>query len=131
MNESRIAKKIFELSIPAAVAMEHNVLIEKMTPSYFEGNKARKEDLKCSTSRLFLINSIISRYYENVYPGKGTILLDFSYKILRPVNSDNLYRVEIGFPIINSNQKFYESLVKILDSNENVCLFAYYKLTRK
>ena len=77
-----------------------------------------------------MVAQVLSNYYLTEFPGKGTELTSNSDIFLRPIEIDQAYRVRISFPIHDDQTGNYKSLVKIIDSNGNICVFSYYDLIK-
>ena len=78
-----------------------------------------------------LINSIVSKYYLGEFPGNTTVITRNSNKFIKPIYFDRAYNIEISFPFVDNNSGIYKSLVKLLDSSGEICLFSYNELTKK
>ena len=131
INASKTDKKIFKLTISPddAVKYESSIGIENCL--LFDNEPVNGAKSKADTAYLALIIYLLSQYYNEVYPGEDTVLLDCSYKLLKPFHLDRNYNIEIAFPVINFEENSYLLLAKILDSGGNICLFVYLRLARK
>lgn len=98
---------------------------------HFSDECAQKLGLNKRIAHGLISNSIISKYIGTIFPGHGTLFLGYSYKFLKPLYVEDEYKVIITFPIIHKKKGIYKSLVKILDHENNLCLFSYSDLYKK
>ena len=126
MNASQIKKELFELTFSSDDVRQYS----DMNRLQFEEKYTCGKGIKERTVPELMINSIISKYYSEVFPGNDTVTNGCSYKFLKPIHQDQPYRFEISFPFVNPEKGVYKSLVRISDSDGDVCLFSYNDLKK-
>ena len=129
MNASRIKEREFTLrfsvdgsggaSILKCVEGNGHLVHEVHFQRRLEEKKIRPE---------VMVAQVLSNYYLTEFPGDGTELTSNSDTFLRPLEIDQAYRVRISFPILDDQTGIGKSLVKIIDSNGDICVFSYYDL---
>ena len=132
MNASRIKEREFTLrfcvdgsggaSILKCVEGNGHLVHEVHFQRRLEEKKIRPE---------IMVAQVLSNYYLTEFPGDGTELTSNSDTFLRPLEIDQAYRVRISFPILDDQTGNYKSLVKIIDSNGDICVFSYYDLIKQ
>ena len=78
-----------------------------------------------------LINSVISKHFGKHNPGDGTIFMNYKYYFFNPIYPNRKYQIEISYPQYIRNKNRYLALVKIFDSNKNLCVLSYNNLLKK
>ncbi|MGI6235750.1 MAG: GNAT family N-acetyltransferase [Christensenellales bacterium] len=98
---------------------------------HYDDDYARQLGLNKRIAHGLISNSLISKYIGTVFPGHGTLFLGYSYQFLRPLYVNDNYKVLISFPYIDEIRGIYKSLIKIIDYENNLCLFSYSDLYKK
>lgn len=129
MNVSRIEKKVFDLTVSSNDAMRYCTMSGDANRHFDEENAYTRGVGRIAHELLSKV--IASKYYYTEFPGDGTLFIGYACKFLKPVCLDREYRLEISFPFVNSEMGIYKSLVKIVDSNGDICLFSYNDLMKK
>lgn len=132
MNASRVKEKEFKLSFrvensPGASSLKciedpGHLVHEVRFRSRLGERKIRPE---------MMVAQVLSNHYLTVFPGSGTAHTSNSDTFLKPLEIDQAYRVRISFPSINYQTGHYKSLVKIIDTNGDICSFSYYDLIKQ
>ena len=131
MSASQIEKKTYDFTFSKDDVMKFGKINSKTDLVYLDNDFALKKEFAAKIIPDIFINSIISRYYTTEFPGDGTLCINYSYKFLKPIYLNKLYRLEISFPLVDTKKGIYKSLAKILDANGELYLFAYNNLVKK
>jgi ribosomal protein S18 acetylase RimI-like enzyme len=64
-------------------------------------------------------------YYETVFPGEGAVLIRRAETLVRAIHPSRAYRLAISFPYVDEKRGSYESLARVFDEKNNICLLCY------
>ena len=131
MNVSRIAKRTIDCTVSTEDVRKYGHMFGDTNRLHFDEEYARSKRFEGRIAHELLASSAISKYYATEFPCDGTVCIGYSYKFLRPIYLDLPYQAEISFPFVNRTKGIYKSLVKIVDSNGDICLFSYIDLMKK
>lgn len=102
-----------------------------LNPIHFNDEFAKKSGFKSKIAHGLISNSIMSKYFGTIFPGVGTIFMNYEYLFFKPIYPNNNYSVEITFPSHKKEIGYYLALVKIIDDEGSLCLLSYNGLIKR
>jgi hypothetical protein len=102
-----------------------------INPIHFNDVFARENGFEQRIAHGLIANSEMSKYFGMEFPGNGTLFMSYYYKFLTPLYPNRKYNVVITVPFFDKIKNIYKCLVKIYDTDNNLCLFAYNDLIKK
>ena len=127
---SSISKKDFiKFRISLSDILNFGKISGDYNPVHFNDKSAKKLGFKGVIAHGIIPNSMMSKYYGVVNPGKGTLILSCKYKFLKPIYPEHNYEVEISFP--SKNNGIFLSVAKFYDENKDICVIAYSDLMNR
>jgi len=121
----------FDMTISDDDVRRCEALSGDSNPVHFIDEYAQKLGFRRRISHGLIANSEMSKYFGMDFPGNGTLFMSYYYKFLRPLYTDEKYRVRITTPFFDASRNIYLCLVRIFDSEGNVCLLSYNDLIKK
>jgi hydroxyacyl-ACP dehydratase HTD2-like protein with hotdog domain len=97
---------------------------------YSNGYPNELGDNKMAVNGL-IFNSLFYKYIGTVFHGHETVILGYSYRLLKPLYTNEKYKIVISLPFIDASKGIYRALVKITNNENNLCLFSYIDLNKK
>jgi acyl dehydratase len=92
---------------------------------------ANEMGFKDTIAHGLIANMVTSKYFGTVFPGAGTLFLSYNYSFLRPLYANTNYKAIFTIPYHNKEKSIYLGVVKIIDSDNQLCLIAYNNLLKK
>jgi hypothetical protein len=131
MNASLKEKKVLKLKFTENDVNQYIPSSGAMNTKHLSKASVQNNGFECRPAMANLINSIVSKYYVDDFPGNTTVITGYSNKFIKPIYFDRSYSIEISFPFADTKRGIYKSLVKLVDSSGEICFFSYNDLTKK
>lgn len=130
INASKIAKISCDLIITEEEIKKYGDLTGDLNPLHFDEDYAISKGFDSKIAHGIIVDSYLTKFFGMDYPGSGTIFLNYTYSYFKPLYLNKHYKIEISFPVINSNG-FHLALARILDEQNNLCLLSYNQLLKR
>lgn len=100
-------------------------------PIHFDDNFAREKGFDGRIAHGLIPSSIISKYFGTQFPGVGTVFINYKYLFYKPLYLNQTYTIKYQFPDFIEYYKVLLAVVKVVDSNNQLCLISYNHLIKK
>jgi hypothetical protein len=131
LNKSNKKIEFEKIEITEELIQTFGELSKDYNPIHFDDKIAKEKGFEGRIAHGLIPSSIISKYFGTQFPGEGTVFINYKYLFYMPLYLNRIYTIQYQFPDYVANSKLFLSVVKILDSNNNVCLISYNKLIKK
>lgn len=130
---SKSTKKIEveKIDITEELIDQFGKLSNDYNPIHFDEKVAKEKGFEGRIAHGLIPSSIISKYFGTKFPGVGTVFLSYKYLFYRPLYLGRTYTIQYQFPDYIENFKVLSVVVKVLDSQSNLCLLSYNQIIKK
>ena len=110
-------------------------LIDKLSndlnPIHFNEYIAKEKGFEGRIAHGLTPSLIISKYFGTQFPGVRTDFLNYKYLFYMPLYLGRTYKIQYQFPDYVENFKVLSVVVKVLDSENNLCLLSYNQIIKR